>query len=60
MGTAHFLPTRQNAESIAVYLAKYVVKGLDHRPPEWANKSLVRYVDPRKRYRMVAQESSKS
>jgi hypothetical protein len=53
MGTAHFLPTRQNAESIAVYLAKYVVKGIEHRPPEWANKSLVRYVDPRKRYRMV-------
>jgi len=53
MGTAHFLPTRQNAESIAVYLAKYVVKGIEHRPPEWANKSLVRYVDPKKRYRMV-------
>jgi NAD(P)-dependent dehydrogenase (short-subunit alcohol dehydrogenase family) len=28
-------------------------KGINHRPPEWANKSLVRYVDPRKRYRMV-------
>ncbi len=53
MGTAHFLPTRQNAESIAVYLAKYVVKGIEHRPPEWQNKSLVRYIDPRKRFRMV-------
>jgi hypothetical protein len=53
MGTAHFLPTRQNAESIAVYLAKYVVKGIEHRPPEWENKSLVRYIDPRKRFRLV-------
>jgi hypothetical protein len=53
MGTAHFLPTRRNAESIAVYLAKYVVKGIEHRPEEWQNKSLVRYVDPRKRFRLV-------